>query len=435
MPCFPQVKHIIKKTVPTIHSIPNVPSFPCAEQERKARSLAIIGGGAAGFFLAINIKEMMPDIHVTIFEQQDRPLKKVEISGGGRCNCTNTFAHISDLGQAYPRGAKLLKRLFKQFGPKEAYQWFEHHGVPLIVQEDECVFPKAQDSHAIINCFLHEARKHGIELKTKTNVDDADTLLDQYDYVAVTTGGINHSSTATATYGRSTPLTSLAPSLFTFNIKDEALTSLMGTVVEHAIVSIPSTKYKIQDPLLITHWGMSGPAILKLSSHAAIHLASQAYQSPLLINWTGETNADIVLAHVTELINSFPGKLIDNIRAYHLPSRLWTYLAAKAQLHGRRCGEIGKNGLNRLVNILTNDHYQIAGRCHYKDEFVTCGGVELSSVDKNTLESKLRPNLFFAGEVLDIDGITGGFNFQAAWTTAYTVAKAITSKEKKKEEG
>lgn len=415
--------------VPTPSTTHSVPSSLAPSMEGKARSLAIIGGGAAGFFLAINAKELLPSLYVTIFEQQDRPLKKVEISGGGRCNCTNTFAQVTDLGQVYPRGSKLLKRLFKQFGPKDAYRWFEEHGVPLVVQSDECIFPEAQDSHAIIDCFLYEARRHAIEVKTRAKVTDAETLFDHYDYVAVTTGGISRSSLLTPTYGRNTPITPLAPSLFTFNIKDETLHELMGTVVEHAIVSIPSTKFRVQDPLLITHWGMSGPAVLKLSSHASTHLAANNYRSPILVNWTGETNADTVLSHLTDLLAASSGKLIDNIHAFHLQSRLWIYLLYKSQLQGRRCREIGKKGLNRLVNILTNDLYHIDSRCQYKDEFVTCGGVDLSSVDKATLESKLRPGLFFAGEVLDIDGVTGGFNFQAAWTTAYAVAKAIADRE------
>lgn len=383
--------------------------------------LAIVGGGAAGFFLAINVKEIVPQLDVTIFEKQKKVLAKVEISGGGRCNCTNTFAEISDLKQAYPRGAGLLKRLFKQFGPKDAYQWFEDHGVPLVVQEDQCVFPKAQDSHAIINCFLNEARRLGVKLRLGEKVDNPEVLLNEYDYVAVTVGGTPSKE-------------GCVPSLFTFNINDPALKGLMGTVVEGAIASIPGTKMRAQGPLLITHWGMSGPAILKLSSYAARYLADNDYQSPLLVNWAGETNAEEVHSHIINIIEDNPQKQIDNVRPYGLPSRLWDYLLAKASLKGNRCSELGKKGVNRLTDLLTNDVYAIASRCHYKDEFVTCGGISLDSVDKVTLESKTTPNIFYAGEVLDIDGITGGFNFQAAWTTAWAVAKGIEAKTKKKSE-
>ena len=375
-------------------------------------SLAIVGGGAAGFFLAISAKELMPELEVTILEQQQKVLAKVEISGGGRCNCTNTFAHVADLRQVYPRGATLLKRLFKQFGPADAYRWFEAHGVPLTVQDDQCVFPAAQDSHAIIDCFLRETRRHGIHIQLGTKIEHPEDLLPEFDFVAVTTGGNPHRE-------------GCVPSLFTFTIHDAALTALQGIVVDHSVVHIPSTPFRAEGPLLITHWGMSGPAILKLSSHAARHLAEQHYQSPLLVNWTGEGNTEEVRQHIIYIIENNAQKLIDNLHPYGLQARLWTYLLGKAQLQGRRCGELGKRGINRLVETLTNDAYQIAGRSPYRDEFVTCGGIPLDSVDKTTLESKTTPHLFYAGEVLDIDGVTGGFNFQAAWTTAYAVAKGI----------
>ena len=416
-------------------------------------SLAVVGGGAAGFFLAINAKELMPELDVTIFEQQRKVLAKVEISGGGRCNCTNTFADVTDLKQVYPRGATLLKRLFKQFSPSDAYQWFERHGVPLTIQEDQCVFPQAQDSHAIIDCFLREARHHGIHIQLGTKVDSPQTLLQQFDFVAIATGGMTPSQQAawlpSPSQGEGTgERVQVCPSLFTFSIPDPSLTALQGLVVDDAIVHIPSTRFRTQGPLLITHWGMSGPAILKLSSHAARHLAEQHYQSPLSVNWTGETNADTVRQHLATLLYENPKKHLDNLplttplrRAVSppvppsptkgqplLPSRLWTYLLHKADLQGKRCNELGKKALNRLTDLLTNDTYTIAGRSPYKDEFVTCGGIPLDSIDKQTLESKHTPHLFYAGEVLDIDGITGGFNFQAAWTTAYAAAKGIKQK-------
>lgn len=383
--------------------------------EPNNKTLAIIGGGAAGFFLAINAKELMPELDVTIFEQQKKVLAKVEISGGGRCNCTNTFAEVTDLKQVYPRGAQLLKRLFKQFGPADAYRWFEQHGVPLTVQEDQCVFPAAQDSHAIIDCFLREAKRLGIHLQLGTKIEDAEALLQQFDYVAVTIGGTPQKE-------------GCVPSLFTFTIPDQGLTALQGLVVPNALVGIPATSFRSQGALLITHWGLSGPAILKLSSYAARHLAEQKYQSPLRINWTGETDAEAVRLHITYILEQNAQRLIDHAKPYGLQTRLWTYLLSKVELQGKRCNELGKKGLNRLVELLTNDTYTIAGRSPYKDEFVTCGGIPLDEVDKQTLESKHTPHLFYAGEVLDIDGVTGGFNFQAAWTTAYAVAKGITKK-------
>ena len=383
--------------------------------EPNNKTLAIIGGGAAGFFLAINVKELMPELDVTIFEQQKKVLAKVEISGGGRCNCTNTFAEVTDLKQVYPRGTQLLKRLFKQFGPIDAYRWFEQHGVPLTVQEDQCVFPAAQDSHAIIDCFLREAKRLGIHLQLGTKIEDAETLLQQFDYVAVTIGGTPQKE-------------GCVPSLFTFTIPDQGLTALQGLVVPNALVGIPATSFRSQGALLITHWGLSGPAILKLSSYAARHLAEQKYQSPLRINWIGETDAEAVRLHITYILEQNAQRLIDHAKPYGLQTRLWTYLLSKVELQGKRCNELGKKGLNRLVELLTNDTYTIAGRSPYKDEFVTCGGIPLNEVDKQTLESKHTPHLFYAGEVLDIDGVTGGFNFQTAWTTAYAVAKGITKK-------
>ena len=387
---------------------------------------AIIGGGAAGFFSAIELKSSVPEMEVTIFERGKKVLGKVEISGGGRCNCTNSFRDVTDLKQVYPRGASLLKRLFKQFGPKDAYKWFEDHGVPLVTQDDQCVFPKAQDSHVIIECFMQEARDLGINIKYDYRItsNDIERIRNEYDFVLVTTGGL-------ATGIDSSPLVLLkdsiitpVPSLFTFSIKDKALHELMGVVVENASACIPGTKFRSQGPLLITHWGMSGPAILKLSSHGARYMNENGYKFPILINWTGEHDMEIVKEHIEEIIVNNKQKQLSSYRPYGLQQRLWDYIISK---FGKQCrwNELGKKDVNRLVDILLNDRYEVVGRYAFKDEFVTCGGLSLDAIDKNTLESKQYQNLFFAGEVLDIDGVTGGFNFQAAWTTGYVVAKAI----------
>ena len=380
---------------------------------------AIIGGGAAGFFLAINLKEMCPQMEVTIFEKSKKVLAKVEVSGGGRCNCTNSFASVRDLSQVYPRGHRLMKRLFKTFDYRDAYQWFERHGVRLVTQDDECVFPASQDSHTIINLFLAEARRHGVEIRTQSKIESLDALKD-YDYIAVTTGGILKHFSLLET------ILEPVPSLFTFTIADEALRALMGTVVEDATAFIPGTNFRASGPLLITHWGMSGPAILKLSSYAARELHAHQYQMPLAVNWLS-LKEPAIREELQRIIADHPQKQIATIRPFDLPSRLWGYLLEKAlgERARNRWQNLNQKELNRLVNVLCNDTYQIAGRAAFKDEFVTCGGVDLAAVNPNTLESKDLPHVFFAGEVLDIDGITGGFNFQAAWTTAYTVAKAI----------
>ena len=386
---------------------------------------AVVGGGAAGFFLAINLKEMCPQMDVTILEASHHVLAKVKISGGGRCNCTNSFEEVKDLQSVYPRGHRLLKRLFKQFNNHDAYEWFENRGVKLVTQEDQCVFPQSQDSQTIINLFLSETRRLGVTIKTDYRVSSLDELSD-YDFIAITTGGMNHSSFLISHFSFS-DIVAPVPSLFTFNIEDKALRDLMGTVIE-ASAMIPGTKMRASGPLLITHWGMSGPCILRLSSYAARLLSEHNYQMPLSVNWT-QLKENEVQQELASFCRQYAQKQLPSMRPFELPQRLWTYLLEKS-LQGRAhapWGSLNQKELNRLCNILINDTYQIAGRAPFKDEFVTCGGISLSAVNPSTLESREHPHLYFAGEVLDIDGVTGGFNFQAAWTTAYTVATAIAA--------
>jgi len=403
--------------------------------------IAIIGGGAAGFFLAVNLKERAADVEVCIFEKSRKVLAKVEISGGGRCNCTNSFAEVSDLKTVYPRGDKLMKRLMKVFSHKDAYQWFEERGVPLVTQEDQCVFPKSQDSHSIINCLTAYAHRLGVKVMRScsctsiapdgegfslTFKTEEGTRTERFDKVAVTTGGSPQRKGLEWLERLGHSISEPVPSLFTFNINSQSLRKLMGTVVENATASIPGTKFRCAGPLLITHWGMSGPAILKLSSHGARHLAENDYRSPLIVNWTGESNTDSVIERIAEIAQENAQKQLSSVRPYAIPQRLWDYLTEKCDMkREKRWGELGRKGINRIANILTNDTYNIEGKSAFREEFVTCGGVNLSSVNMSTLESKHCPGLYFAGEVLDIDAVTGGFNFQAAWTTAYTVAQNI----------
>jgi len=386
---------------------------------------AVVGGGAAGFFLAINLKEMCPQMDITILEASHHVLAKVKISGGGRCNCTNSFEEVKDLQSVYPRGHRLLKRLFKQFDHRDAYQWFESRGVKLVTQADQCVFPQSQDSQTVINLFLSEARRLGITIQTGCRITSLDALSD-YDFIAITTGGMNHSSFLIPHFSFSDFVAPI-PSLFTFNIEDKALRDLMGTVVE-ATAMIPGTKMRASGPLLITHWGMSGPCILRLSSYAARLLSEHNYQMPLAVNWT-QLKENEVQQELASFCRQYAQKQLPSMRPFELPQRLWTYLLEKS-LQGRAhapWGSLNQKELNRLCNILINDTYQIAGRAPFKDEFVTCGGIDLSAINPATLESREHPHLYFAGEVLDIDGVTGGFNFQAAWTTAYAVATAIAA--------
>jgi hypothetical protein len=390
---------------------------------------AVVGGGAAGFFLAVNLKEMVPGIEVTILERSQRLLAKVEISGGGRCNCTNSFARVSDLSQVYPRGHRLLKRLFKVFDYQDAYAWFEQHGVRLVTQNDDCVFPASQDAHSITGCLLGEARRHHIDICTGAKVGSVSDLLSAYDFVAVCTGGSPRIEGLQWLADAGHEIVQPVPSLFTLSIADKAFCELMGTVVEGAQVMIPGTKLRADGPLLITHWGVSGPAVLRLSSYAARHLSEAGYQVPLHVNWTGLREPE-VQQELQTLAAQHPQKQLQTIPPCGLPSRLWAYLLTKTlgERATNRWQNVNQKELNRLTNVLTNDAYTTSGRAAFKDEFVTCGGVSLAGVNPTTLESRHQPNLYFAGEVLDIDGVTGGFNFQAAWTTAYTVATSIKMK-------
>ena len=386
---------------------------------------AIIGGGAAGFFLAVTLKEMMPEMDVTLFERGTRVLRKVAVSGGGRCNCTNSFEGISDLQAVYPRGHRLMKRLMKGFSQRDAFQWFEQHGVRLTTQADHCVFPQSQQSQTIIQCFEHYCRRYGVTVSTGVSIGSLAELA-AYDFVCVTIGGQPHKEGLDWLAALGHEIVAPVPSLFTFNIDDAALRALMGTVVEQASAMIPATSFRASGPLLVTHWGMSGPAILRLSSYAARHLSDSGYQSALSVNWT-DRKENSVVEELQLIATANPQKMLANVRPFDLPQRLWSHLLEKslAERAERRWADLSRKDLNRLVNTLTNDNYLISGRAPFKDEFVTCGGISLSSVNAATLESRTVPHLYFAGEVLDIDGVTGGFNFQAAWTTAHTVASAI----------
>ena len=401
------------------------------------RNIAIIGGGAAGHFAAIAAKKAEPESVVTIFEKSGRVLVKVGVSGGGRCNLTNSFNDISDLKQAYPRGEKLLKRLFKTFDYKDAFQWFEQHGVVLVTQEDECVFPRSQSSQSVIDCLTHTASKLGVvtnlhHVLTKIQKMDnnrlelhfKDKAPRQFDKVIITTGGSPRIGGLQYLADLGHKIEQPVPSLFTFNIREKAFCNLMGAVVTPVQLSIPSTKFRSQGALLITHWGMSGPATLRLSSYAARHLTEQNYQSPVAINWVNETNAQLVEQNVMDLALRNQKKQVANVRPYDLPSRVWSYLLERSNIEKeKRWGEVGRKMMNKLVETLTNDVHQIAGKGTFRDEFVTCGGVSLKSINPNTLESKVCSGLYFAGEVLDIDAITGGFNLQAAWTTGFVAGQ------------
>ena len=400
--------------------------------------IAIIGGGAAGFFAAITAKENYPEAEVTILEKSKKLLSKVKISGGGRCNVTNACTDIKELSKAYPRGEKKLRRAFKTFYTRDTMEWFESRGVPLMVQEDNCVFPVSQDSQSIIDCFLNETKKLRIKIKTGQGVKSIEQtgealklhfIKDQFpsevfDKVIVATGGSPKRSGLEWLEALGHKIADPVPSLFTFNMPSESVTDLMGVVVENTIVVIQGTKLRGDGPLLITHWGMSGPAILKLSAFGARILSEMNYEAIAQVNWTNIQNDQIVRENLNGIVQSHPNKMLSNFRPYALPERLWLFLLEKANLpKHKRWNELGKKGLNKLTHMLTNDVYAVKGKTTFKEEFVTCGGVSLESIDFNTMQSKVCEHLYFAGEVMDIDGITGGYNFQSAWTTAFIAGK------------
>lgn len=392
-------------------------------------NVAIIGAGAAGCFCAIQLKRLAPSAQVTLFESGSKALAKVAITGGGRCNLTNTFAEIGNLAEAYPRGLQAVKRAFCQFDHEATCRWFEREGVRLVTQPDQCIFPASQDAMQIVHTLLYNIERTGCRLILNHRVRSIEAtesgyLVDgmAFDKVVVTTGGSPKASGLDFLAPLSLPVVQPVPSLFSFNI-NHPIRELMGLVIEQATTSLAGTKIKAQGPLLITHWGMSGPAILKLSSHAARLLAEGGYKAQLIVNWMGSQTEDEVRAWLQQTVSQYGARQLSTQHPACIPNRLWLHLLEQCQLRPeQRWAETGKKGLNRLVAALTASTYTIEGQSRHKEEFVTCGGIALSAINLNTLECKSHPGLYLAGEVLDIDAITGGFNLQAAWSTGYVAA-------------
>lgn len=398
--------------------------------------VAVIGGGAAGFFAAICVKENYPDAYVVIFEKSRRVLAKVKVSGGGRCNLTNGNTAIAEVAQAYPRGGRFMKQALRVFSTKQTMEWFESRGIPLMTQSDNRVFPESQDSQTVVNYFLDEADRLGITVERGLGVESIlpereQLILNFQDYrslsfdkVIAAPGGSPKREGLTWLKNLGHAIAEPVPSLFTFNVPLDPITELKGVAVEKTLVSIQGTKLKSTGPLLITHWGLSGPAVLKLSAFGARFLSEAFYEFKVLVNWAGEANNEVVLKGLELIVAENPNKILPNLRPCDLPDRLWRFLLKKCGLPlTKRWGELGKKGLNKLVSMLCNDLYTVSGKTGFKEEFVTCGGVSLESIDSKTMQSKACKNLYFAGEIMDIDGITGGFNFQAAWTTAFISGK------------
>ena len=400
--------------------------------------IAIIGAGAAGCFAALHIRKFLPQADITLYEGGRKALAKVAVTGGGRCNLTNSFAQVGSLDSVYPRGSRLMKRLLREFSHEDAYRWFEQAGIRLVTQDDECVFPASQNAMEIVDKLLWLLRQSNVKLMTGHRtiriqpqpsgyeLHFAHGARIQADRVLVTIGGTPRLSSCQLFSELNLEISAPVPSLFSLCLKQHPLTQLMGTVVNEVSVGIVVTKMKATGPLLITHWGLSGPAILKLSSYGARWLHECGYKTRISVNWFGMQLESEVASILGELAVRHPQKQLQSVFPTRFNSRLWLHLLDYCQMNPTaRWAELGRKSYNRMAAMMTNHQLEVDGKNKFKEEFVTCGGVALSQINPSTLECKKHPGLFFAGEVLDVDAITGGFNLQAAWTMGYVAAKAI----------
>ncbi|MEW5676874.1 NAD(P)/FAD-dependent oxidoreductase [Flavobacterium enshiense] len=400
--------------------------------------ILIVGGGAAGFFTAINLAENNPKLKIAILERGKEVLTKVKVSGGGRCNVTHACFVPNELVKFYPRGEKELKGPFHQFCSGDTIEWFEKHGVALKIEEDGRMFPVSDSSQTIIDCFLSATTKLGIEVLTGQSVQ---TIFKGEDYWKVATNQQSYKCSKLVMTTGSNPkiwemmeelghsVVAPVPSLFTFNIKDARIKDLMG-VSAFALVKVKDSKLKASGPLLITHWGMSGPGILRLSAWGARELASKNYHFILQVNWLNEVDFESALETLKDLKEENAKKLVVKFCPFEFPKRLWESLLTASGISAEtKWADISKKQLSDLTNQLTNGQFQVNGKSTFKEEFVTAGGIDLKEINFKTMESKLHENLYFAGEIVNIDAITGGFNFQNAWTGGFLVAKAIADLE------
>jgi predicted Rossmann fold flavoprotein len=398
----------------------------------------IVGGGAAGVFAAINIAAKKTDHKIVILEKSHQLLAKVKVSGGGRCNVTHACFEPKELIKFYPRGSKELNGPFHQFQPGDTIEWFANKGIELKIEDDGRMFPTTDNSQTIIDCFLHEIEKYSIEIKYQSKVEkiirldnDFHVITSTETYTAenliVTTGGFNKLENYSFISELGHSIIPPTPSLFTFNLPNNPILKLQGTVA-NAEVKILGSKFEEQGPLLITHWGMSGPAILKLSSWAARFLNEKKYAFEYSVNWLPNNSTEEVIQLIMELKQEYGSKKVINQLDLQIPKKLKIYLLEKSGISEHlKWAEVSKQQIQTLTKNLTSDVYQSKGKTTFKQEFVSCGGVKLNEVNFKFMESKIVPKLYFAGEVLDIDALTGGFNFQAAWTGAWIISESITS--------
>ncbi|MFP4133774.1 MAG: NAD(P)/FAD-dependent oxidoreductase [Halothece sp.] len=400
----------------------------------------IIGGGAAGFFAAITCASISPKTEVILLEAARKPLGKVRISGGGRCNVTHHCFDPALLVQAYPRGGKSLRGAFTRFQPQDTMTWFEKRGVNLKTEADGRIFPVTDNSETIVNCLVSEAKKQGVMIKTGVKVQWLSYENERF-IVDLKNGESLSSDRALLATGSQRLAYQWAkqlghqiippiPSLFTFNIKDERLNDLAGITVEQVEIQLQlkgKEKYKQIGQLLITHWGISGPAVLKLSSYGARVIHDQGYDLGILINWLPSENMETIKEKLFAQKQETPRRQVMSFSPFSIPRRLWEKLATVAGISpSLRWAEISKKQVKALAKELTQGEFQMEGKGVFKEEFVTCGGIDLKGVNFKTMESKFISGLYFAGEILDIDGITGGFNFQSAWTTGWLAGQGMS---------
>jgi hypothetical protein len=400
--------------------------------------VVIIGGGAAGYFSAIQCAQTNKNAEVVLFEKSGKVLQKVKVSGGGRCNVTHACFDLKQLSLSYPRGEKQLKSAFARFSPKDTIEWFEARKVKLKTEKDGRMFPVSDDSQTIIDCLEKEIKKSKVRVELEKGIKKItpnfhggfDLLLDNGEKVfchkvIVATGGSPKEDGLQWLKDLGHRIESPVPSLFTFNIPNDPLIELQGISIPSARVRILNTKLECSGPLLITHWGLSGPVVLRTSSMGARILSEKNYEFEVQVSWLDNKKEDSVRQELFNLKAANPAKQVANLFPFTLPKRLNAYLLAKAGIADNATwGEVSKESLNLIIQCLLYDTYLVKGKTTFKEEFVTCGGLNLDDVDFKGMESKRIKGLHFAGEVLDIDGITGGFNFQAAWTTGFIAGKA-----------
>lgn len=459
-------------------------------RHQEMNRLVVVGGGAAGFFCAVNAARLHPGLEVVLLEKTGKLLSKVKVSGGGRCNVTHDLSSIPDMVKRYPRGSRFLKKSFTRFFTADTVRWYAERGVRLKTEEDGRMFPDTDNSQTIIDCLLREADKYGVQVLTHAEVESVErkgplmpggtgqaatreengvsqiplgtrqaaaqaenntpqesaeqqlvisqpatpaghwlvhlaggrTL--QARYVCIAAGGYAQTAKYNWLQSLGHHIEEPAPSLFTFNMPQNPVTALMGVTVPQALVKIAGSKLQETGPLLITHWGMSGPAVLRLSAWGARYLQEQQYTFTLVVNWLPDHHENSLREAWAALRLNMGGQMIYTRNPFGLPQRLWQFLLQQAGIHeNARWAELPAREQNKLIRLLTAMEFAVKGKTTFKEEFVTCGGIQLAEIDPLTMCSRVAPNLYFAGEVMDVDGITGGFNFQHAWTSGWIAAQ------------